>query len=140
LRAVQQGATAILLEWPVGEHEIAGDKIVIIPCGMGARHFVSRATDHRFCATFTPSDLRLWYNADESCITPLLATTLIAAGWVPILTSGNGDWASGWKPALAAAEKRWGEGYFRLCQVALAGRIVGNPAATLFARQLLGLA
>jgi hypothetical protein len=140
LRAVQQGTTAVLLEWPAGSHEIAGNRVEITPCGMGARHFVSRASGHRFCATFTPSDFRFWYNADGSCITPLLATTFIAAGWVPILTSGNGDWASGWKPALAAAEKRWGEGYFRLCQVALAGRIVGNPAATLFARQLLGLA
>jgi len=56
-----------------------------------------------------------------------------------MLSSGNGDWASGWKPALAAAEKPWGEGCLRLCQVALAGRIRGNPAAMLLARQLLGL-
>lgn len=139
LRAVAEGANAVLLEWPAGRYEIAGDQVEIMPCGMGARHFVSRATGHYFCATFTPNDFRFWYNTDESCVTPFLATTFSAPGWVPILTSGNGDWASGWKPALAAAEKPWGKGFLRLCQVALAGRTAGNPVAALFARQLLGL-
>ena len=139
LGAVERGATALLLEWPAGSYEIAGDRVEIMPCGMGARHFVSRATGHRFCATYAPSDFWLWHHADEGCITPLLATTFTAGGWLPMLSSGNGDWASGWKPALAAAEKPWGEGCLRLCQVALAGRIQGNPAATLLARQLLGL-
>lgn len=140
LRAVEKGASAILLEWPQGSYEIAGDKVEITPCGMGARHFVSRATGHRFCATFTPSDFRFWYNPDERRVTPFLATTFSAPGWIPILVSGNGDWTGKWEPALAAAEKPWGRGYLRLCQVALAGRVQGNPVALLFARQLLGLA
>jgi len=140
LGAVRKGATAVLLEWPAGSYEIAGDRVEVMPCGMGARHFVSRGKGHHICAAFTPSDLQLWYNAEVGYVTPLLAATFSAPGWVSILTSGNGDWCSGWKPALAAAEKAMGQGYLRVCEVALAGRVRGNPSAMLFARQLLGLA
>ena len=77
-------------------------------------------------------------------MTPLLATTFTAAsgaaGWSPILTSGNGDWSSGWGPALAAAERQHGRGTLRICQVALAGRTQAVPVARIFAERLLGLA
>jgi hypothetical protein len=139
MRAVRKGATAVLLEWPEGRHTVRGGAVSVSACGMGARHFASSATGHRFCVAFTPTDFRFWYNPSVGYVTPLLDFTFVAEGWVPILTSGNGDWSSGWQPTLAAAEKPVGRGHLRMCQLSLAGRVCGNPVALLFARRLLGL-
>ncbi len=139
MAAINRGATAVLLAFPAGEYELAGQMVKVIPCGMNPRHFVSRATGHPLVAGFRPNDFRFWYDADAGYVTPILATTFTAESWRPILTSGNGDWSSGWGPALAAAEKALGRGTLRLCQVALAGRVQHNPVVLLFARRLLGL-
>ena len=138
--AVKHGATAIFMELPAGEHVIGGDTIKLESCGMGGRHFVSRATGHPLVADFQPEDFRLWYDSAADRIAPLLETCFQAEGWTPILTTGNGGWGGEWGPALAAAEKRDGTGSWRICQVALAGRTVANPVAALFARRLTGRA
>ena len=137
--AIRKGATAVFLGLPAGDYEIDGDEVKVMPCGMNARHFVSRATGHPLVAGFAPEDFRFWYDSAQGYVTPLLDTTFQAPGWKPILSSGNGDWSGGWIPALAAAEKECGVGVLRICQVALAVRIEGHPAALLFARRLLGL-
>ena len=139
LSAVKGGATAVFLNLASGEYEIAGDAVEIVPCGMNPRHFCSRATGHPLVAGFTPADFRFWYDDAVGYVTPLLATTLTAPGWTPILSSGNGDWSSGWGPALAAAEKAHGQGLLRICQVELAGRTKGNPVAGILSRRLLDL-
>lgn len=135
--AVKAGATALLLEWPPGELELAGDKVTIETCGMGARHFVSRATGHPLVAGFEPEDFRLWHDPAADRIAPLLENCFRAAGWSPILATGNGGWGDAWTPALAAAEKHDGAGLWRICQVSLAGRTTTNPVAGLFARRLV---
>ena len=54
--------------------------VSVIPCGMGARHFVSRGSGHYICAAFTPDDFKFWYNAEVGYVTPLLAGRL---PWLP---------------------------------------------------------
>jgi hypothetical protein len=141
--AVKAGATAVFLELPAGEHQLAGDASRIEACGMGPRHFVSRATGHPLVADFGPGDFRLWHEPSVDRIVPLLETCFRAEGWTPILTtgSGGGNLASptAWSAALASAEKHDGAGLWRICQVALAGRTATNPVAAAFARRLLRL-
>ncbi|MEI6971714.1 MAG: sugar-binding domain-containing protein [bacterium] len=140
--AVRAGATAVFLELPAGEHELAGGKITIEGCGMGARHFVSRATGHPLVEGFGPQDFRLWHDPSLDRIAPLLETCFRSAGWTPILTTGSGGGdlttPTAWSTALAAAEKPDGAGLWRICQVAVAGRTATNPVAALFARRLTG--
>lgn len=134
--AVKAGATAIFLELPSGEYQLGGDTMKIEECGMGARHFVSRATAHPLVDGFEPEDFRLWHDPAVDRIAPLLNACFRADGWAPILSTGNGGWKGGWGPALAAAEKRDGAGLWRICQVTLAGRTQTNPVAGMFARRL----
>ena len=137
-RAVARGATAVLLDLPIGRHAIAATEVDVRACAMGARHFVSRNTAHPLVAGFQPGDFRFWYDAGAGYVTPFLATTFLAPSWRPILTSGNQDAEGKWRPTLAAAELPHGKGLFRICQLGLAGRISGNPAAAIFARRLIG--
>jgi len=137
--AVQKGATAIFLEMPAGEHVLGCSKVKVDPCGMGARHFVSRNTGHPLMAGFQSEDFRLWHDPAVDRIAPLLETCFQVEGWTPILVTGNGGWGGEWGPALAAAEKRDGKGLYRICQVTLAGRTDTNPVANLFARRLISL-
>jgi len=135
---VTHGAIAVLLDLPPGAYEIAGGPVQVVPCGMNPRHFCGRAPGHPLVADLRPDDFWFWYDAAAGYVTPLLATTVTAPGWTPILTSGNGDWSGMWGPAFAVAEKTHGEGYFRICQLALADRTRHNPVAWLFAHRLLG--
>ena len=137
LAAIERSATAVFLELSPGEYTIAGETIRIAPCGMGPRHFVSRATGHPLVEGFRPDDFKFWYDPALGRVAPLLETTFTADGWRAILTTGNGDWGIAWQPTLAAAERPLGAGRLRICQVKLAGRIATNPIATLFARRLL---
>ena len=134
---VKQGALGVFVELPAGAAGLGGSPVTIEPCGMGARHFVSRATGHPLASGFEPADFRFWHDPAEGYVTPLLETTFRAPSWTPILTSGNGDWRGDWSPSLAAAEKTLGRGTLRICQVLLAGRTETNPAAGIFARRLL---
>ena len=139
--AVRAGATAVLLELPAGDYKLAGTKIMIEPCAMNARHFVSRATGHPLVAGFEPEDFRLWHDPAVDRIAPLIETCFRAEGWTPILTAGSGNAnlqdRTAWSPALAAAEKCDGNGRWRICQVTLTGRVIANPVAGIFARRLL---
>ncbi|HLV35844.1 MAG TPA: glycoside hydrolase family 2 TIM barrel-domain containing protein [Spirillospora sp.] len=137
LNRVEQGAVAVFIEMEPGEYDIAGSHVIVAACGMGKRHFVSRGTGHPLVADFRPHDFRFWYDPDAGYITPFLSATIEAAGWDAILSSGNGNWSGEWSPALAAAERRYGAGKLRICQPALAGRVLHNPAAWIFATRLL---
>lgn len=134
---VAEGATAVLLELPPGEHVLAGDIVHVKPCGMLPVHFVGRNTGHAVVDGFEPEDFRLWYDASQRLIAPLLETTFEADGWSPIVTSGNTKPQGGWGPALAAAERAVGNGKLRICQVKLLDRVETNPVAMRFAARLL---
>ncbi len=136
--AVERGAVLVFLELPEGEYEIGSTQVKIVPCGMGARHFVARNTGHPLVCDLQPEDFKFWYDPALDRVSPLLETTFTAPGWTPILTSGNGRWGgTAWEPTLAAAELQRGSGRYRLCQVRLAGRVNANPVARIFAERLL---
>jgi len=137
--SVKLGATAVFLELPAGDHEIGGDKISIVPGGMGHRYFTECMTGHPLVAGFEPFDCWLWHDASVDYPTPLLETVIdpAPAGWQTILGSGNGSWQTEWKAVPAAVEKSFGLGMMRICQVKLANRTQTNPSAAIFARRLL---
>ena len=135
--AVRQGARAVFLTLPGGQHNIDEDTITIDKSGMGLRHFASRNTGHRLVRDFEVNDFKFWYDSSVGYVKPILGSVVTAPGWVPILMSGNGFWKGKWQPVGAAVEKSQGRGFYRICQVNLPHRIEGNPAAELFARRLL---
>jgi hypothetical protein len=126
--AVKRGARAIFLELPAGPQRIAETQVTVSRSPNGPLHFASRATGHDLVRGFQPEDFRLWYDASVDRIAPLLSNLFTAPGWEPMLTSFD---------KLAAAWKSEGRGGWCICQVALAGRTTGNPAAEIFARRLL---
>jgi hypothetical protein len=137
LKAVKQGATAVVLGLPEGTHKVAGSEIVVQTAGMGARHFVSRDTGHKLVAGFVAEDFKFWFDEDLGYVSPFIDTTFSAEGWTPILLAGNGDWRGNWSPSVAVAEKKIGKGAVRICQVQLANRCKTNPIAAIFAGRLL---
>ena len=137
LQAVEKGASLVFYNLPAGKYSIAGRDVQIVPCGMSPVHFVSRRTGHPLVRGFEADDFKFWTDEQAGYVTPILSTTFSAAGWTPILASGNGGWGQAWGPALAAAEISLGKGSIRLCQVDLAGRTKLNPTAKIFARRLL---
>ena len=127
-QAVRAGAQAVFLELPEGKHQIAQTEVSVGGTQTGL-HFVSRATGHPLVEGFQPDDFKFWYNAGVDHPTPLLRTPgFRASGWEPVLLTHN---------ALAAGYKAEGKGHWCVCQIELAGRIVGNPVATIFAQRVL---
>jgi hypothetical protein len=127
-KAVQDGAKVAFLELPDGKYPIGGSEVSVggTPTGL---HFVSRDTGHPLVKDFLPDDFKFWYNAQCDHPTTILNTPAFnAAGWEPILSSFG---------AMAAGCKGDGRGSWSVCQIELAGRIVGNPVAEIFARRLL---
>jgi hypothetical protein len=136
-RRVENGATAVFLELPPGTHTVGATELTVEACGMGPRHFVSRATGHPLVRHCRAADFRFWYDPAMDRPAPLLDTLLkLTDGWTTILATGQGGWGIDWHPAAAVAERRLGHGVLRVCQVHLAGRTV-NPVARQFAALLL---
>ncbi len=139
--AIKAGATALFLDLPAGKHSLPGGELSVIAAGMGPRHFADCGTGHPLVADFHPYDCWFWHDEAAGYPTPLLATVLddAPAGWIPILQSGTGSWATEWKAAPAAVEKHFGRGIIRVCQVRLANRVATNPTAAILARRLSGI-
>ncbi len=125
--AVHKGAAALLLNLEAGEHRVGNARVSV--GGPGGLHFVSRATGHPLVAGFEPEDFKFWYNAKYDRVTPLLRTPgFQAVGWEPVLSTFNN---------MAVGCKADGKGRWCICQIELADRISGNPAAAIFAQRLL---
>ena len=135
----ESGKTVVINTLPVGSHVIAGTEVKVKACGMRPLHFVSRDTAHELVSGFKPYDFRYWYSEKDDMITPIISSTFIASGAVPILTSGNSLKGSAWgqklHPALACAELSVGDGKIIINQVDLASHIT-TPVAKLFADRL----
>ena len=135
----ESGTTVVVEALPDGEHDICGTAVRVKPCGMRALHFVSRKTGHSLVRGFEPYDFRYWYDEREDMITPILRTTFLADGAIPILTSGNSLRGSAWgqklSPALACAELPTGSGKIIINQVELKNHLI-NPPAKIFADRL----
>ncbi len=134
---IEENPDVILIEkLPAGTHEIAGETVIVKPCGMLPLHFVSRNTGHSAVTEFNEKDFSYWY--DEKCdmITPILDSTFEAKGFTPILTSGNMDDSKKWAKTLAVAEKLYNGKRYVICQVDIRCE---NPIAKRLKRNLYRL-
>ena len=136
-KAVRAGATAVLLPLPTGTHNIGSFQVEVRRAGMGPRHFVSCDSGHPIVQEFERDDFKFWFDESLGHVSPILDTILEADDWTPILLSGDGGWDRPWGPVPVAAERRDGLGCWRICQVAWANRMLTNPVARLFAKNLL---
>jgi len=134
--AVRAGATAVLLNLPVGEYMLGGAKLQVRKAGMGSRHFVSRATGHSMVEDLQPDDFKFWHFDSLGHPAPILHTVLEGSDWTPVLQSGDGGWLRPWGHTPAAVERRDGQGRWLVCQIELARCVATNPVANLFARRL----
>ena len=133
---VENDNVVLVKNLPVGEHEIAGEKVVVKECGMLPLHFASRKTGHPAVSEFEEKDFSYWYDKKEDMITPVLTTTFTADGFTPILTSGNKDENGNWVKVCAAAEKMYEGKRYVICQLDLRTE---NPVAKRFLKNLYKL-
>lgn len=126
----------LLQKLPVGEHEIAGEKVTVKNCGMLPLHFVSRKTGHKAVSEFEPKDFSYWYDKSCDMITPILDTTFTASGFEPVLISGNQDDNGNWTTALACAVKEYNGKKYVVCQLDLRCE---NPVAKRFLKNIYEL-
>ncbi len=134
---VPENENVVLIEkLPVGEHIVAGEKVVVKPCGMMPLHFVSSKTGHSAVAEFEKRDFSYWYDEAQDMITPILETTFTANGFTPVLISGNTEDNGRWSTALAVAEKLYEGKRYVICQLDLRCE---NPVAKRFMRNILGI-
>lgn len=132
---MQKNEDVVLIQnLPVGTHEIAGEKVIVKPCGMLSVHFASRKTGHPAVAEFHEKDFSYWYDKEWDMIMPLLDTTFTAEGFTPILTSGNVDIDGKWNKVLACAEKMYEGKRYVICQLNMR---LENPVAKRFLRNLV---
>ena len=79
-----------------------------------------------------------WFHESPGRVAPILTTILDGTEeWTPVLQSGDGGWAKPWAHQPAAVEIAEGDGLWRVCQITLPECIAANPAARLFALNLL---
>ena len=84
----------------IGEHQIAGETVSVVPCPKTGVYFLSRKTGHEAVAEFQPMDFRMWYDAKLDRLSPIAKNCFRAEGFRPILIC-NGDF----DPYLVVAEK-----------------------------------
>lgn len=137
--ALKNGTNVLINGLEPGEYSIAGNTVRVKGCGMRPLHFVSRKTGHALVKDFEPDDFSYWYDEKEDRITPIIAYTFEAEGFVPILTSGNCDAGSAWgKPlhkVMACAEKKVGKAKLIVNEV-LFDSHKGNPVADIMKDRL----
>lgn len=134
---VNLGKTVIFMELPAQQYQVVNTTVTVEKTSMGDYYFVSPATGHPFMNNFKPFDFNLWYNGKEKLIMPILANTISAPGWKPILSSGATNWVADKGAVMAATELRYGKGVFRICEVQLVDRIKYNPTAFIFMNKML---
>ena len=134
---VNRGKKVVFIELPGNEYVIAGTTVLVEKTTMGDYYFVSPATGHSLVKNFKPLDFNMWYNGEYGYITPILAYTISAPEWVPVLSSGASNWLADKGTVMAAAELKYGKGLFRICEVQLVDRIKYNPSAFDFLDKIL---
>ncbi len=123
----------IILDLQPGVYEIAGEQVIVKPCGMLPVHFVSRKTGHKAAERFDERDFAYWYDKNKDMIAPILYNTFEANGFKPILTSGNMDENGVWHEVMACGEKVYNGKRYIICNVDLRRE---NPVAQRFLNEL----
>jgi len=138
-KMVALGKTIVFTELPAAEYQILNTAVSVNKTNMGNYYFVSPETGNSLVKECKPFDFRFWYNGQNKLISPILAYTICAPKWIPVLSSGASNWITDKGTVMAVAELKYGKGVFRICEVELAGRIQYNPTASLFFRKLLDM-
>jgi hypothetical protein len=134
---VNQGKKLIFIELPAQRYRVGGTSVLIEKTTMGDYYFVSPGTGHSLVKNFKPFDFNMWYNGAKGYIEPILAYTISAPEWRPILSSGASNWVADKGAVMAASELKYGKGLFRICELQLIDRILYNPTAYNFQKLLL---
>jgi hypothetical protein len=134
---VNRGRKLLFVGLPAGAYTIGGTAVTVDKTTMGDYYFVSPGTGHPLVRDFRPFDFDLWYDGSTDRIEPLIANTVTAAGWTPVLSSGNSNWVADRGPVMAAAEYKYGKGVFRISEVELNNRVKYDPTAALFFHNLI---
>lgn len=134
---VKNGKILIFLELPANSYVIGNKTVIVEKTQMGDYYFVSPKTGHKLVKDFKPFDFKLWYNGKEKYIAPLLANTISAPGWDPVLSSGSSNWIADKGTVMASGEFKYGNGLFRICEIQLIDRINFNPTASIFFNRLI---
>ncbi len=132
----EESDVVIIEKLEPGEHEIAGEKVTVKPCGMLPVHFVSRKTGHELVKDFSEKDFSYWYDKESDMITPIMYNTFEAEGFKPVLTGGNMDSDGNWIPVMAAGIKEYEGKKYVICQVDLRCE---NPVAKRFKKAIMEL-
>ena len=137
LQSAREGARVVVLDLQPGIWEIDGEECAVIEtCGMGPRHFVSRATGHPLVEAFEPDDFRFWFDNEAGRMTPLLNNLIVGPGGRPVLSSGQLGWGLPLTVADAVREYAIGDGSVVLCCLELKGHL-SNPVAREFFENLV---
>ena len=134
---VNRGKTVVFIELPAQQYPIAGTKVSVEKTSMGNYYFVSPTTGHPLVKNFKLFDFSIWYNGKEGLIMPILAYTISAPDWKPILSSGASNWVADKGSVMAVAELKHGSGVFRICEVQMIDRLKYNPTAYQFLNKIL---
>ena len=76
----------------IGEHEIAGEKITVSYCPMGALHFSAMEKGHEVNNRFKPFDFKFWYDKEKDYITPIMDRSFSCEGFTPVLLGATAKW------------------------------------------------
>ena len=101
--------TVIINNLEVGEHEIAGEKVIVKGMPWGGVDFVSINEDHEISKIFEPNDFKMWYKKDDDRISHFADKVFYADGFTPILLSADLNEDNGlnshWINATVVGEK-----------------------------------
>jgi hypothetical protein len=137
VQSAREGVRVVVLDLQPGIWEIDGTATATVEaCGMGPRHFVSRATGHPLADGFQPEDFQFWYDDEEGRISPILNNLILGEGGLPVLSSGQLGWGLPLAVADAVREYPIGEGSIIFCCLELKGHL-SNPVACEFLERLL---
>lgn len=115
-----------------GEHEIAGEKVVVKELSPGA-HFTEIVSGSVADGKFDPYDFRYFYDAEKGYITPIVNRTMkVSDGFKPVLLTANHEptdiWTA-WNTEVAVAEKEYEGKRYIVCTAELREE---NPVAKRF--------
>ena len=125
------GETLFISPLGGGEYEIAGKKISVIPCQMGALYTLSRDTGHKWVADFCEDDFAYLYDSFADMLTPLIEATFSGDNITPVLMSVNRIDGKHFTPQLACGVYSYGKGNVVICQAKVLGK-EKNPVITHF--------
>ena len=137
LLKAKEGTRFVVFHPSAGTYEIEGEQSAVVEaCGMGNRHFVSRASGHPSVKSFEPKDFHMWYDDAAGRMTPLLTQVIRGKGGAPVLISGQVDWGKPFEPVDAVRDYTLGKGSILMSCLELKGHMA-NPVARAFLENLV---